>query len=48
MCHFDGCDNASYDDCAICGKPTCRQHGKEVGENFVCFQCIDEEDEESW
>lgn len=38
-CHK--CDNASYDDCVVCKRPTCRPHGREVGDKFVCVDCID-------
>lgn len=40
-CHFHGCENTSYDDCTICGQPTCKRHGKQVGDKYVCRECAD-------
>ena len=39
-CHM--CANYSYANCDSCGQPTCRRHGREVGDRFVCFSCINE------
>lgn len=40
-CHISGCSNVSYNNCISCRKPTCKQHGKRVGEHFVCRECAD-------
>lgn len=40
-CHIRGCSDTSYDDCTVCHKPTCRRHGKRVGDHFVCRECAD-------
>ena len=41
QCHMRGCTNTSYDDCAVCKQPTCRPHGRPVGDHFVCRDCAD-------
>ena len=42
------CTNVPEDNCAICGKPTCKVHGKYLAEDkFVCLQDIDAADNES-
>jgi len=40
-CHIGNCDNTSYDNCSVCRKPTCKKHGRSVGDRFVCRQCAD-------
>lgn len=40
-CHIGSCDNTSYDNCKLCGEPTCEKHGRQVGDgDIVCFECI--------
>lgn len=38
-CHI--CGDMSYDDCTACGRPTCKRHGKRVGDHFVCRKCAE-------
>ncbi len=35
------CSNPAYDDCVSCKRPTCKHHGKKVGDHFVCKKCAD-------
>jgi hypothetical protein len=37
-CHM--CDDTSQDDCAVCHQPTCKRHGRYVGDRFVCRDCV--------
>ncbi len=45
ICYVRGCGGTSYDDCSKCKRPTCKTHGDEVGDEFQCWNCIDEESE---
>jgi hypothetical protein len=38
-CHI--CSDPAYDDCFSCHLPTCKKHGKLVGDYFVCKKCSD-------
>lgn len=38
-CHI--CGETSYDNCVSCKRPTCKKHGKLVGDHFVCKTCSD-------
>ncbi len=39
------CDNVAEDNCAICGKNTCKKHGKYIAEDkFACWDCINAAD----
>lgn len=38
-CHI--CGELSSDDCVSCRRPTCKRHGKRVGDYFVCRDCAD-------
>jgi hypothetical protein len=40
-CHIPGCSNISYDNCTACRRATCRRHGRQVGDHFVCRDCAD-------
>lgn len=35
------CNDPAFDDCVSCNKPTCKKHGKLVGDHFVCKKCAD-------
>lgn len=36
-CHVIGCSQPAFDNCVICGQPTCKPlHGKLVGNDFYC------------
>jgi hypothetical protein len=37
-CHM--CGDTSQDDCVVCHQPTCKRHGKYVGDRFVCRDCV--------
>jgi hypothetical protein len=45
LCKFSpSCQNVAYDNCALCGRPTCRKHGKifgHYGEYIICQHCGD-------
>lgn len=41
-CQRYACDNVAHANCTACGRPTCRRHGKYVGDVFICYDCIDE------
>lgn len=38
-CHMHNCNEVSYDDCSVCGQPTCKKHGRMTGDYFVCKEC---------
>jgi hypothetical protein len=40
-CHFSNCDNTSFDNCKICNQPTCKRHGKLIGDRYICNKCAD-------
>jgi len=42
LCQFDDCEKVAYDECINCGEPTCKRHGREVGDAFVCLECMDD------
>lgn len=46
ICYRDRCDNAAYDECCKCGSPTCKVHGREYRDQFICVDCMDEFEEQ--
>jgi hypothetical protein len=38
-CYYNNCDRTAYDDCGNCGRPTCKVHGRQLGDEFRCNQC---------
>ena len=43
--HCYKCNKIAEDNCAICGKNTCKQHGKYIAEGkFVCWDDINAAD----
>ena len=39
-CHM--CGDTSNENCVKCKRPTCKRHGRYVGDYFVCRKCADE------
>jgi len=40
-CQVPGCNRAPYDNCEVCNKSVCQQHGRKVGDRFVCRECVE-------
>lgn len=37
------CNEIPIDDCAVCGNPACKKHGKNLpGNKWVCQKCLDQ------
>ncbi len=33
------CDRIAYDNCGRCGRPACKVHGRQLGDEFRCNDC---------
>jgi hypothetical protein len=40
ICHVPNCRQISYDNCKDCRRATCRKHGQQEGDDFRCWDCI--------
>ena len=40
-CKIGNCTDFAETNCSACGQPTCRRHGRAVGDKFICRECAD-------